>query len=85
FIKDFAMKAHPLEHLKHKGTIFAWGPEHGATFTQLKADACGVVHQDGLLCPINYESDQKIILAVDSSNISVGYVLYQNNINGKQK
>ncbi|EJU00952.1 hypothetical protein DACRYDRAFT_53646, partial [Dacryopinax primogenitus] len=62
FIKDFAMKAHPLEHLKCKGAIFAWGPEHQAAFDQLKVDAC----QDGLLCPINHDSNRRIILMVDS-------------------
>ncbi|EJU00382.1 hypothetical protein DACRYDRAFT_35983, partial [Dacryopinax primogenitus] len=81
FIKDFAMKVCPLEYLKCKGMIFAWGPKHQAAFNQLKADTCW----EGLLCPINYESSRQIILVVDSSNISVGYVSYQNNINGKWK
>lgn len=73
FIKDFAKIARPLVDLTRKGTEFVFGEaEREAQRQLIKA-----VVESPAVKPINYLSDDKVILAVDTSVIAIGYVLSQ--------
>ena len=81
FIKDYARIAKPLVHLTRKGVEFEIGEEERSAMQTLK-DA--VVNSPALR-PIDYESEEAVILAVDSSIIGFGYVLYQEGtVNGRR-
>ncbi|GBE78906.1 Retrovirus-related Pol polyprotein from transposon 412 [Sparassis crispa] len=73
WIKDFATIARPLVNLTKNDTPFEWGPAEQESMDLLK-DA--VVHSPAI-CPIDYKSDNEVILAVDSSHIATGYILLQ--------
>ena len=80
FIKDFTKIASPLVHLTLKEVEFDWGPDQEKTFTVLKESASSAP----ALRPINYKSDQEVILAIDSLNIAAGTILMQIDKNGKR-
>ena len=78
WIKDFAVLAHPLVHLTKTHVPFNWGPDEQFAMDQLKHAILGspAIH------PIDYQSNNEVILAVDSSQIAVGYILSQIDDNG---
>ena len=81
FIRDYSRIARPLVHLTRKGVEFDIG-ETEREAIQLLKDA--VVNSPALR-PIDYENEETVILAVDSSVIGFGYVLYQEGtIEGKR-
>lgn len=80
FIKDFAKRARPLIELTKKGTFFRFEEEHEEAMDDLK-DA--LVHSPALR-PIDYKSGRRVILAVDTSHIAVGYLLLQIGEDGKR-
>jgi len=73
WIKDFGRIARPLYDLTKKGIDFVWMDDCTDAMAQLKhlvANAPG-------LKPIDYQSENNVILAVDSSHIGVGYIVSQ--------
>lgn len=78
FIRDFAMHAEPLVKLMRKKSAaeFEFGIKELEAMEKLKV----MVASCPAIRPIEYECDREVILAVDSSNIAVGYVLYQMGI-----
>ena len=81
FIKDFARIAAPLNHLLRKGVPFKWGPEEEKSMAELKEALINFVP----LGNIDYESDGAVVLAVDTSYKAVGYYIYQEDEETKQK
>jgi hypothetical protein len=74
FIKDVTKHAHLLVNLMHKDITFEFGAEEIATMEVIK----DLVIRCPALCPLNYAAHEwPIILAVDSSITTVGYVLMQ--------
>ena len=73
WVKDYAKKAKPLVNLTKKKIDFIWGPEQQKAMLELKE----AVRTAPSLRPIDYKSDLAVVLAVDSSNIGVGWVLLQ--------
>jgi hypothetical protein len=81
FIKDFARIAAPLNHLLRKGVPFKWGPEEEKSMAELKEALINFVP----LGNIDYENDGAVVLAVDTSYKAVGYYIYQEDEETKQK
>jgi hypothetical protein len=81
FIKNFAKRAHPLNKLTRTGVPFEFGPEQIQAMDDLR-DA--LVHSPALK-PINYHSPSPVILAVDTSNIAIGYLLCQCDIENPKR
>ena len=73
FIKGYTLVARPLIQLTRKDEPFEIGPSQLLAFEQLKA----AVLNSPALRPIDYESDNPVILAVDSCANGVGYILLQ--------
>jgi len=73
FIKDSAKIARPLNDLLRKDCEWAWTEGCQEAMDELK----GRLMQAPCLTPIDYDSDQEVILAVDSSKYVVGDVLMQ--------
>lgn len=80
FIKDFAKRARPLIELTKKGAFFRFDEEHEEAMDDLKN---ALVHSPALR-PIDYKSGRRVILAVDTSHIAVGYLLLQIGEDGKR-
>ena len=80
WIQDFGKIAKPLHLLTRKDVPFIWGPDQVAAFEQLKELICSTP----ALKPINYESEQPLILSVDTSQTGVGIILSQEDSKGKR-
>lgn len=78
FIKDYAKHAKPLVDLTRKDKEFTFGETELAAMGKLKllAETCPAIRA------INYDSDNEVTLAVDSSWMAVGYVLSQTGDDG---
>ena len=79
FICDFASLTCPLVHLTKKGVPFDWGEPQQNAMQCLKDAIC----QSPALCQLDYESSREVILAIDTSLITVGYILLQEGDDGK--
>ena len=79
FICDFASITHPLVHLTKKGVPFDWGKPQQNAMQCLKDAIC----QSPALHQLDYESGGEVILAIDTSLIVVGYILLQEEDDGK--
>src|SRR5882724_3646392 len=66
--------------LTKKEVDFAWGPEQKASMEDLKQAIITAPY----LQPIDYHSDQCVILAVDSSCIAIGFILLQLRADNKR-
>ena len=75
FIQDFAHLAHPLTLLTQKEAPFIFGPEQILAQEALKS----ALLASPALRPIDYTSPAPIILAIDTSQITVGFLLCQCN------
>ena len=73
FIQDFAHLAHPLTSLTQKEAPFIFGPEQISAQEALKA----ALLTSPALQLIDYTSPAPVILAVDTSQIAVGFLLCQ--------
>ncbi|GBE84319.1 hypothetical protein SCP_0602970 [Sparassis crispa] len=73
--------AWPLTTLTRNETEFSWGDEEDAAMVQIKQ----AVQSCGALVPIDYASLRIVILAINSSNIAVGFVLFQLGEDGKRR
>ena len=81
WIKDYSAIARPLTELVRKEIEFEWDNRREAAFQKLKI----AVTSPPALRPINYGSDQPVILSVDSSKIAVGFILSQLDEQGRKR
>jgi hypothetical protein len=79
FIKGYAEVVEPINKLKRKNVPFEWGPEQEKSQAKVKER----IRNCPALKPINYESSNPVILAVDTSYIAVGFYIYQYGDDGK--
>ncbi len=79
WIKDFSSIARPLIDLMRKDADFVWQDEHDCAMEQLKT----AITTSPALIPIDYKSDCKVYLAVDSSFRAVGWILLQDCEDGQ--
>ena len=75
FIQDFAHLMHPLTLLTHKDAPFVFGPKQILVQEALKA----ALLTSPALQPIDYTSDTPVILAINTSQITIGFLLCQCN------
>jgi hypothetical protein len=80
FIKNFAMHARPLVQLTRKNVDFEFGGEHLLAIEKMKH----FTKEYPAIRAINYHSDNEVILAVNSSWMAVGFVLYQLGDDGRR-
>ena len=81
YMKNFLKLARPLVALTKKDTLFKWEPPQQTAMEAIKE----AIIAAPALVPIRYNSNLEVILAVDSSYIAVGFILYQVNEEGKRK
>ena len=79
FIWNFAAITCPLVNLTRKGVPFKWSKLQQEEMQHLKDE----IIKFPALCQLDYESGRKVILAIDTSIIVVGYILSQEGDNGK--
>jgi hypothetical protein len=79
FIKDYAKVVEPINRLKKKDTPFVWGEEQDEAQARIKQ----LILECPALKPIDYESPNPVILAVDTSYIAVGYYIFQEGTDRK--
>ena len=80
WIEDFSLITRPLVDLTRKDQDFIWGPAQEEAFQQLKH----LVTSAPAVKPIDYHSDRPVYLSVDTSIHGVGFILSQENANGKR-
>ena len=80
FIKNYTIIARPLIQLTRKDAPFEIGPDQLEAIAKLKE----LISTSSALKAIDYESDQPVILAVDSCMNGVGYILLQIGEDGKR-
>ena len=81
WIKDFSSIARPLVDLTRKDADFVWQDEHDRAMEQLKS----AIIASPALIPIDYKSERKVYLAVDSSFRAVGWILSQDCEDGQRR
>ncbi len=79
WIQNYSLIARPLVNLTHKGQAFAWDEQHTQAMQVLK-DA---IITSPALITIDYTSECKVYLAVDSSFRGVGWILSQDCADSK--
>ena len=79
WIKDFTAISRPLVHLMKKDVPFIWRELEQSSMDTLKS----AILSSPAIRPLNYSSSNEVILAVDSSHITVGYILSQVDNNAK--
>ena len=80
WIKDYSHIAKPLIDLTRKDVEFHWEPEQETAFIILKQK----VTQAPALKPIDYTCDRKVYLSVDSSIHGIGFILSQEDEQGRR-
>ncbi|KAG5640574.1 hypothetical protein DXG03_008054 [Asterophora parasitica] len=73
FIKNFTHHTHHLIKLTYKDTVFEFGPEQCTSQLNIITTLCYAQP----LVPINYNSDDLVILVVNTSYIAIGFFLCQ--------
>ena len=73
FITNYAVLARPLVSLTCKDVPFKFEEEEQNSMDLLK----NAIVNSSAIWPIDYHSERPVILAIDSSNIAVGFVLFQ--------
>src|ERR1700719_4111273 len=73
FIKNYAILAQPLVSLTRKDVPFKFEEEEQNSMDQLK----NAIINSSAIRPIDYCSERPVIMAVDSSNIAIGFALFQ--------
>ncbi|SRR6266702_1505910 len=81
FIQNFTKHANALVHLTRKGIPFKFSADQLAAQEDLKQ----VLLNSLALWPIDYSSDSPVILAVDSSQVAMGFYLCQADLNIQKK
>ena len=80
WIKDYSLIARPLTELVRKDAEFVWDERREKAFVKLKE----LITTAPVLRPIDYDSDLPIVLSVDSSYIAVGFILSQEDEQGRK-
>jgi hypothetical protein len=80
WIKDYSQIAKPLIDLTRKDANFLWGPAQEEAFLILKR----MITQAPALKPIDYTSHRNIYLSVDSSIHGIGFILSQEDEQGRR-
>jgi hypothetical protein len=80
FMKDYAKRANALTRLMRKNEEFRWEEDQDQAFKDMKQ----AITSAPVLRPLDYTSNQEVILSVDSSIIAAGWLLSQNDENGKR-
>ena len=80
WIKNYSAMARPLTKLVRKDQEFDWDERREKAFEELKV----AVTSPPALRPIDYTSDNPVILSVDSSIIAVGFILSQIDEQGRK-
>ena len=81
YIRNYAHRINALTKLTCKDVPFEWGSEQSAAQDDIKQ----AVLDCPALKPIDYTSDSPVILAVDTSQIAVGYYLCQEESENSRK
>ena len=81
WIKNYSAIVRPLTELYRHDVEFIWDQRRQAAFEKMKQ----LISQAPALRPIDYTSKQPVILAVDSSQIAVGFILYQLDEEGRRR
>jgi RNase H-like domain found in reverse transcriptase/Integrase zinc binding domain len=81
WIKDYSRKARPMTELTRKNVPFIWDERRQISMDILKK----AVTSAPALKPIDYNSDQEVILSVDTSHIAIGFILSQKDEEGKKR
>jgi hypothetical protein len=81
FIANFAKRANALVNLTHKDVPFEFGPAQVVAQADLKE----ALLNSPVLRSIDYNSDLPVILAVDTSHITVGFYLCQADVHMPKK
>ena len=81
WIPNYSQLVRPLTALTRKESEFHWGPAQQEAFDILKV----LVTSAPALRPIDYSSDNPVILSVDSSQIAVGFILSQLDREGRRR
>jgi hypothetical protein len=81
WIRNYSSIARPLVSLTRKGRPFVWEEEHVHAMQALK----NAITNSSALITIDYTSNQKVYLAVDSSFRGVGWILSQDCADGKRR
>ena len=79
WIKDYSHLARPLSQLLQKAEDYEWTQEQQEAFEVLKEKVASAP----ALQTINYDSENPVIISVDTSYIAIRMVLSQINENGK--
>jgi RNase H-like domain found in reverse transcriptase len=80
WIPNYSEQARPLTELTRKDEEFIWDTRRQQAFDSLKK----LVTSAPALRPIDYTSDNPIILSVDSSIIAIGFILSQLDNEGRR-
>ena len=80
WIQDYSRLAKPLVDLTRKDTEFKWEVAHQEAFLKLKQ----LVVNAPALQPIDYTSNRPVYLSVDTSMQGVGYILSQEDEQGRR-
>jgi hypothetical protein len=81
WIQGYAELAKPLAELRYRNAEFEWTKHRQDTFNKLKEQ----ISSTPALRPVDYSSDNPIILSVDTSNTAVGFILAQLDEQGKRR
>ena len=80
WIKDYSQIVRPLVKLTRKDEPFHWGQEQEDAFNHLKK----LITSTPVLRPIDFNSDQPLILSVDTSIHGIGIILSQEDEQGRR-
>ena len=80
WIKDYSLIIRPLTELIRHNIEFEWSDRQQQAFDQMKI----LVTSAPALRPINYQSDNPVVLSVDTSYIAVGFILSQYDEKGRK-
>ena len=81
WIPGYSNLVRPLTQLYHKDKEFVWEEPQQKAFDNIKQ----LITTAPALRPINYNSDQPVILSVDSSQDAAGMILSQLDDQGKKR
>jgi len=81
WIPNYSQLIRPLTELIRKGTEFIWTERQQEAFDLMKQ----IITSTPALRPIDYTSDNPVILSVDSSHIAVGFILSQLDDQGRRR
>jgi len=80
WISNYSELVRPLTQLYHKDKEFYWGEAQDTAFSKIKKR----ITSAPVLKPIDYESDNCVILSVDSSKYATGFILWQLDDEGRK-